>query len=102
MVIKLCKDHNNSQNSSLPEKSQPKSGDNARVALKTYYVEAQVKRPQYLLSGLLVCGACGGGFSKINSARYGCSAARNKGESVCNSKKTIKRSMLESTVLNAL
>ncbi|MBT2970532.1 MAG: recombinase family protein [Candidatus Thiodiazotropha sp. (ex Ctena orbiculata)] len=60
------------------------------------------KRPQYLLSGLLVCGACGGGFSKINSERYGCSAARNKGDSVCENRKTIKRSELESTVLNAL
>ncbi|NKC13573.1 MAG: hypothetical protein GKR94_15685 [Gammaproteobacteria bacterium] len=33
------------------------------------------KRPQYLLSGLLVCGSCGSGFSKINSERYGCSSA---------------------------
>lgn len=60
------------------------------------------KRPQYLLSGLLVCGACGGGFSKINSGRYGSSSARNKGESVCTNKKTIKRSLLEGKVLNAL
>lgn len=28
------------------------------------------KRPQYLLSGLLTCGSCGGGYSKINSERY--------------------------------
>ncbi len=60
------------------------------------------KRPQYLLSGLLTCGACGGGFSKINSERYGCSAARNKGESACNNKTTIKREVLEGTVLKAL
>ncbi|TNC82824.1 MAG: resolvase [Oleiphilus sp.] len=60
------------------------------------------KRPQYLLSGLLVCGNCGGGFSKINSERYGCSSARNKGESVCTNKKTIKRDLLEGKVLNAL
>ena len=60
------------------------------------------KRPQYLLSGLLVCGSCGGGYSKINSERYGCSSARNKGESVCANKKTIKRSVLEGKVLSAL
>ena len=60
------------------------------------------KRPQYLLSGLLVCGSCGGGYSKINSERYGCSSARNKGESVCTNKKTIKRTLLEGKVLNAL
>lgn len=60
------------------------------------------KRPQYFLSGLLVCGSCGGGFSKINSERYGYSSARNKGESVCTNKKTIKRDLLEGKVLNAL
>ncbi len=60
------------------------------------------KRPQYLLSGLLKCGACGGGFAKVNSERYGCSAARNKGESVCTNKITIKRENLEGVVLSAL
>ena len=59
-------------------------------------------RPQYLLSGLLKCGCCGGGYSKINSERYGCSSARNKGASVCSNKKTIKRETLEDAVLNAL
>lgn len=60
------------------------------------------KRPQYLLSGLLECGYCGGGFSKINRERYGCSAARNKGESVCANKTTVKRETLENAVLGAL
>ncbi|MBL3619460.1 MAG: recombinase family protein [gamma proteobacterium endosymbiont of Lamellibrachia anaximandri] len=59
-------------------------------------------RPQYLLSGLLKCGVCGGGYSKINSERYGCSNARNKGDSVCANKKTIKRETLERSVLSAL
>jgi len=60
------------------------------------------KRPQYLLSGLLECGSCGGGYSKINLERYGCSTARNKGESVCGNKTTIKRETLENAVLGAL
>jgi site-specific DNA recombinase len=60
------------------------------------------QRPQYLLSGLLKCGQCGGGFSKINANRYGCSSARNKGASVCTNKKTIKRDDLEAAVLGAL
>ena len=60
------------------------------------------KRPQYLLSGLLVCGECGGGFSKRNAERYGCSTSRNKGESVCTNKITIKASELEHAVLKAL
>ena len=60
------------------------------------------KRPKYLLSGLLKCGSCGAGFAKVNSERYGCSAARNKGQSVCTNKTTIKRSKLEGMVLGAL
>ncbi len=63
---------------------------------------AAYNRPQYLLSGLLECGVCGGGVSKINKERYGCSSARNKGESVCANKTTIKREVLEYKVLHAL
>ena len=48
-------------------------------------------RPRYLLSGLLECGECGGGFSKVNTERYGCSASRNKGATICANKKTIRR-----------
>ena len=59
-------------------------------------------RPQYLLSGLLKCGCCGGGFAKINNKRYGCSVARNKGESACDNKRTIAHETLENTVLDAL
>lgn len=58
------------------------------------------KRPQYLLSGLLQCGECGGGFSKINSERYGCSTARNKG--TCTNRQTIKRERVENAVISAL
>ncbi|NOX32292.1 MAG: hypothetical protein GXP56_00940 [Deltaproteobacteria bacterium] len=60
------------------------------------------KRPQHLLSGLLVCGECSGGYSKANTDRYGCSTSGNKGDSVCSNKKTIKVSILEDAVLTAL
>lgn len=60
------------------------------------------KRPKHLLSGLLTCGECGGGYSKVNTDRYGCSTARNKGDSVCANKKTIQASILEGAVLTAL
>lgn len=60
------------------------------------------KRPQYLLSGLLVCGQCSGGYSKINTDRYGCSTSRNKGTCVCSNKITIKADVLEDAVLKAL
>ena len=59
-------------------------------------------RPRYLLSGLLECGACGGGYAKINATHYGCAASKNKGESVCANRKTIARAKLESAVLSAL
>jgi hypothetical protein len=60
------------------------------------------KRPRYLLSGLVQCGECGGGFSKINHTHYGCSGSRNKGESVCTNRKTMAREKLEGAVLSAL
>ncbi len=62
----------------------------------------QTNRPQYLLSGLTKCGVCGGGYSKINSTQYGCSAAKNKGDSVCDNRRTIKRETLEGYVLDGL
>ncbi len=61
-----------------------------------------MKRPSHLLSGLLKCGCCGGGYSKVNQERYGCSSARNQGETVCSNKKTIKAELLETAVLYAL
>ena len=60
------------------------------------------KRPKYLLAGLLECGSCGGGYSKTNSERYGCSNAKNKGETVCTNRKTIKQVDLEDYVLEGL
>ena len=58
------------------------------------------RRPRYLFSGLMCCGVCGGGFSKISAAHFGCSTARNKG--TCDNLLTIRRDVLETTVLDAL
>ncbi len=60
----------------------------------------RARRPRYLLSGLLKCGACGGGFSKISAAHYGCSTARNKG--TCDNLLTIRRDRVEAAVLDGL
>jgi site-specific DNA recombinase len=60
----------------------------------------RARRPNYLLSGLLKCGACGGGFSKISQSHYGCSTARNKG--TCDNLLTVRRDKLEATVLDGL
>jgi len=60
----------------------------------------RARRPRYLLSGLLKCGTCGGGFSKISQTHYGCSTARNKG--TCDNLLTVRRDNLEATVLDGL
>jgi hypothetical protein len=60
------------------------------------------RRPRYLFSGLMRCGLCGGGFSKISEAHFGCSTARNKGETVCGNRLTIRRDALEATVMEGL
>ncbi|ARU01821.1 recombinase family protein [Yoonia vestfoldensis] len=60
------------------------------------------RRPRTLFSGLMECGCCGSGFSKIQKDSFGCSAARNKGEAVCTNKRLIKQTELEARVLDAL
>ena len=58
------------------------------------------RRPRHLLSGLLKCGVCGGGYSKISASHFGCSTARNKG--TCANRLNMRRDTLEATVLNGL
>ncbi|MDO6728045.1 recombinase family protein [Cognatishimia sp. 1_MG-2023] len=60
------------------------------------------RRPRTLFSGLLKCGCCGGGFSKVSQTQFGCSTARNKGEALCTNRLTISQTDLEERVLNAL
>jgi site-specific DNA recombinase len=66
----------------------------SRVMTKDKGIRSErARRPSYLLSGLLKCGVCGGGFSKISQSHYGCSTARNKG--TCNNLLTVRRDELE-------
>ena len=58
------------------------------------------RRPVYLLSGLLKCGVCSGGVSKISAQHYGCSTARNRG--TCDNLLTIRRDVLEESVLSGI
>ncbi|MBI4183298.1 MAG: recombinase family protein [Proteobacteria bacterium] len=60
----------------------------------------RARRPAYLLSGLLRCGACGGGFAMISASHYGCSNARNRG--ICDNRLIIRRDRLEEAVLAGL
>ena len=58
------------------------------------------QRPKLLFSGLLKCGCCGGGFTKISKNHYGCFTARKK--SMCDNFQTIRQDELEKTVISVL
>lgn len=60
------------------------------------------RRAHYLLSGLINCSRCGGNYSKTSATRYGCSAFKNKGVSVCTNRRTIRRDFIEGKVIDAL
>jgi len=44
----------------------------------------------------------GGGLSKISAQHFGCSTARNKGPSICTNIRTLRRDVLEDTILQVL
>jgi DNA invertase Pin-like site-specific DNA recombinase len=80
---------------------QRQQGSRSRVMTKENGIRSErARRPSYLLSGLLKCGTCGGGFSKISLSHYGCSTARNKG--TCDNLLTARRDELEAKVLDGL
>ena len=60
----------------------------------------RVHRRHFLLSGLLVCGTCGGGYTIVGRDRYGCAAHRSKG--TCTNALLIGRQELEDRVLSGL
>ncbi|PJF08402.1 recombinase family protein, partial [Pseudorhodobacter sp. MZDSW-24AT] len=74
-------------------------------AMKTKNTEVPIwdrRRPKFLFSGLMACGCCGGGFSKVSKDGFGCSTARKKGTAVCTNMAVIKQVDLEARVLHAL
>ena len=81
---------------SLVKKRQGKLELNKKK--KQYFWTKQ--RPRYLLSGLIKCGVCGGGFSVISQTHIGCANARNKG--TCTERRSVKRTTLEDIVLDGL
>jgi len=58
------------------------------------------RRPRHLLSGLVTCGCCDGGYTAVGRDYLGCASARNKG--TCDNKTTIKRGQLEDIILDGL
>ena len=59
-------------------------------------------RAKYLLSNLLTCDCCGGGYTLVARDRYGCYNRKTKGLSVCANTKTITRDKIENRVLARL
>lgn len=57
-------------------------------------------RPVTLLSGLLVCGCCGGRISMVMTNRYACRNHLRKG--ICDNGRTIRRDEIEARVLAGL
>ena len=57
-------------------------------------------RRKFLLSGLLVCGCCGGVYTVVGRDRYGCATRRAKG--TCSNRTTVTRRALEARVLGGL
>ena len=57
-------------------------------------------RRKFLLSGLVKCGCCGGGFTIVAQDRYGCATRRAKG--TCDNGATVSRQEIEARVLEGL
>ncbi|WP_341233603.1 zinc ribbon domain-containing protein [uncultured Sulfitobacter sp.] len=76
------------------------------ISVSPWYQNYQAKRLQiygdlrHLFSGLLTCGQCGGGFTLVGKAYYGCTNARNKG--TCDNRLTIVNTDLGTRVLAGL
>ncbi len=58
------------------------------------------RRRQFLLSGVVVCGVCGSGYTIAGPDRYNCSAYKHKG--TCTNNLSIARPVLENRVLSGL
>jgi site-specific DNA recombinase len=60
----------------------------------------RLRRPAFLLSGLLTCGCCGGKYGIIVNDRYGCLGHFRKG--TCDNGRTIRRDDIDRRVLAGL
>jgi len=60
----------------------------------------EAHRPRFLLSGLMNCGCCGGGYTIIGKDRYGCATRKQKG--TWDNGVTITRQEIEGRVLSGL
>jgi len=70
------------------------------VAQESAVRPERARRPRYLFSGLIICGVCGGGYTLVGARHYGCANVHNRG--TCGNRLTIRRDVLEDTVLGGL
>ncbi|WP_209843651.1 zinc ribbon domain-containing protein, partial [Rubellimicrobium aerolatum] len=63
-----------------------------------------LRRPKYLLSGILVCGRCGGKLTIAGSGdkRYYCANARQKGPAICEGMPGVRQEEEEDQALSSL
>jgi site-specific DNA recombinase len=59
-----------------------------------------LRRPAFLLSGLLICGCCGGRYGIVVNDHYGCLGHFRKG--ICDNGRTVRRDDIERRVLAGL
>lgn len=60
------------------------------------------RRPKHMLSGLAVCGICGGRWSITRPKRWGCNRHREGGSGGCSNNRSILTSVMEARVLHGL
>ncbi len=60
------------------------------------------RRPKHILSGLVACGLCGGGWVIHSGNRWGCSRHKEGGKHACANNRIITTDRLETRVLNGL
>ena len=58
--------------------------------------------PKYLFSGLLKCGCCGSPYIMSSKTHYGCSGRASRGDAYCNNKKWVKRTTIETVLLEGI
>jgi site-specific DNA recombinase len=57
---------------------------------------------RHLFSGLLKCAVCGSPFVTVGNNRYGCSGHKYRGSAVCGNGLSVKRSIVESRLLEGI
>jgi site-specific DNA recombinase len=60
------------------------------------------RAPKHLLSGIIVCGVCGGGFGLRDGHRYCCFRRRTGGAAACSNSHNVHRELAEEKILGGV